>query len=442
MGVCPIPEIQNGQVPSLAQVLAWSRFFFRTANQHTWDLVSAGADPSQRELLLADISQKSNPRVNCQRTKIAFADDPDGRYDLFTANPDGTGLQNITEDDDTDLNPSWSPDGTRIVFEKEIFGQNDLVLYDLEDGSQTLLFSSPVELEREPDWSPDGSQIAFIDDSVSGISQVWTIDPQGENLQNLNTHRESRHPVWSADGAWIAYEADADTDKFLELWIIPTDGQGQPVGYDPSGDPGPGHKPIDALLGSWSPLSLHVLFGEVQYREGELGRMVDTTRFRIYDLETGAVSDLSAPNAASLDFAPAWSLMGIPDLRIDLDAPPVLRPGEESWLILEVQNIGDGTAENVRVELDLPSEIVYIDAGIPPAMQNPLAWELSDLAEGESAPAVQVQVRAAPGAADGPVTLHVRLSSALPDPYPANNEDTATIQIVTQTRLFLPLCLR
>src|SRR3954470_448250 len=50
--------------------------------------------------------------------RIAFSSDRDDpNYDIYSLNPDGTGLQRLTNDPGLDWWPSWSPDGESIAFQ-------------------------------------------------------------------------------------------------------------------------------------------------------------------------------------------------------------------------------------------------------------------------------------------------------------------------------------
>jgi TolB protein len=46
--------------------------------------------------------------------RIAFSSNYDGDHEICVMNDDGSGLVQLTDNGVDDVNPFWSPDGTRI----------------------------------------------------------------------------------------------------------------------------------------------------------------------------------------------------------------------------------------------------------------------------------------------------------------------------------------
>ena len=138
--------------------------------------------------------------------KIVFTRvEPNQTYDLYTVNPDGSGLSRLTNSDDLardaggDFGPKWSPDGTKLLFRRGrpdgrgIFRMNadGSGLTQLTDGSGS-----------DPVWSPDGSKIAF-NSCTQTSCYVSTMNIDGSEQRAL---APGINPVWSPDGQRIAFE--------------------------------------------------------------------------------------------------------------------------------------------------------------------------------------------------------------------------------------------
>lgn len=70
---------------------------------------------------------------------------------------------NLTED----VNPSWSPDGQRIVFESERDGNKEIYVMDADGGNQIRLTRNDA-VDSTATWSHDGSLIAFASNRNTG----------------------------------------------------------------------------------------------------------------------------------------------------------------------------------------------------------------------------------------------------------------------------------
>lgn len=106
-----------------------------------------------------------NPSWSPDGSKIVFGrlDDVDGIRDIWMINKDGSGQEKIYS---SGAMPDWSLDGLHIAFSSAPTGggaYEPSYIYTLKisDGSITQITNNPDFRDIMPDWSPDGSRIAF-----------------------------------------------------------------------------------------------------------------------------------------------------------------------------------------------------------------------------------------------------------------------------------------
>jgi dipeptidyl aminopeptidase/acylaminoacyl peptidase len=85
----------------------------------------------------------------------------------------------------------------------------------------------------EPSWSPDGSRIAITLDQPNGTSRIWTVAANGGDAHPLtppvphDSYESS--PAWSPDGSSIAFDRVRFNTKSLRasLLVVGADGRGE-----------------------------------------------------------------------------------------------------------------------------------------------------------------------------------------------------------------------
>jgi len=149
-------------------------------------------------------------------SKIVFASNrgTNQGYRIWVMDADGSDAYRVTSAGGThwESYPSWSPDGQWIIFTRSGgFGSQEPSLHKIRsNGSgETLILgkSSPI-FRSSPRWSPDGSEIAFarISEATSD-GPIATIPAAGGPVSFLNPGTGwSTSPDWSPDGSRIVYD--------------------------------------------------------------------------------------------------------------------------------------------------------------------------------------------------------------------------------------------
>jgi Tol biopolymer transport system component len=138
------------------------------------------------------------------RTTGTGVNNPTGDYEIFTMNKDGTGLTQLTFNTTHDYRPSWSADGSGMVFTSERDGNAEIYTMNSDGSNQTRLTNNSTT-DRSPAISPDGSKIAFESDR-DGNWEIYTMDSDGTDPTNIsNNPATDLSPDWSPNGEKIAF---------------------------------------------------------------------------------------------------------------------------------------------------------------------------------------------------------------------------------------------
>jgi len=167
----------------------------------------------------------NNPAWSPDGKWIAFEApnfDDDDNMEIYMMRADGSDVRNVTQHGSLDYNPTWSPDGMQMAFLSRRDGNQSIYIQDLNTGNVRRLTTFDSD---QPAWSPDGTRIAFVSsvDAFDGQPDIFTIDIDGSNLQNLSRHSAPDYnPSWSPDSREIAWESNRDGN--LNIYIMRDDG--------------------------------------------------------------------------------------------------------------------------------------------------------------------------------------------------------------------------
>jgi TolB protein len=204
------------------------------------------------------------------RGRIAFALDRNGTSRLYTIRPDGKSFRQLTrpalrQQLGGDSGPVWSPDGSRVVFERDLpyWGQDRFSLQAVSSrgGRGRALTGGPFDVM--PTWSPDGARLAFVRlvaTEPAPMAALYTVDRRGRRVAPLTSGRLDLTPAWSPHGDTIAFaRLSGDPARIEEAKLFLADADGSGV------------HPLGAVAGvspAWSPDGSRLAFVSFADRNG------------------------------------------------------------------------------------------------------------------------------------------------------------------------------
>jgi Tol biopolymer transport system component len=191
------------------------------------DAAGAGSDPVR---LTSDAEAENYPSWSPDGRRLVYTRADNGSA-IYVINADGTGEARLSPTPGFDATPSWSSDGTRIVYarlhsapEPDVPSVTDIWVMNA-DGSDDHPILANTPFSVEPRWSVN-DRIVFMSLMNGSDLQIYTMNADGSDLEQLTTAANNGDPVWSPDGTRISFGSDREGGGLLNIFLMNADGTG------------------------------------------------------------------------------------------------------------------------------------------------------------------------------------------------------------------------
>lgn len=162
-------------------------------------------------------------KIIFEAAKCCMLDNSSYDVGLYVTNADGTNVEQLT-DDATDHAAAWSPDGTKIAFNRTPPDENDEIYVMDANGSNVTNITNSESDDVDPAWSPDGTKIAF-----QYLGNSWVMDADGSHRTEIGDDGDESLLDWSPDGTWLAFTmykcpVSSCAGNNQEIWTMANDG--------------------------------------------------------------------------------------------------------------------------------------------------------------------------------------------------------------------------
>ena len=152
-----------------------------------------------------------------------------GSADIYKINLKGEIVQRLTKGPAGAINvePSLSPDGSKIVFSSERGGRPMLYVMN-SDGSNVKRLTFRGKFNSSPSWSPDGSKIAFAGQEENNFD-IYIMNSDGTKITKLTSAKKpdgrpahNEDPSFSPDGRYLVYTSNRTGKN--QIYVAPISG--------------------------------------------------------------------------------------------------------------------------------------------------------------------------------------------------------------------------
>lgn len=183
-----------------------------------------GSGPEQLRFAAENVQSLS---ISRQRSRMVYVRAVEDHNIWRAPGPNATSMgnaapQKLIASTQSDVEPQYSPDGTKIAFSSRRSGYSEIWISESDGSNQRQVTSFAALDVGTPRWSPDGKRLAF--DSMKDENRnIFVVTADGGGLRRLTSETSAEvRPSWSGDGQWIYFGSDR-TGTF-QVWKTPAEG--------------------------------------------------------------------------------------------------------------------------------------------------------------------------------------------------------------------------
>ena len=171
------------------------------------DASGTGLNPTR---LTVDTEPENYSYWSPDGKRLVYQRDLDGSG-VYVIDADGTGQKRLSPSPGFDTTPSWSPNGTKIVYVRLLQPprpnqpppMTDIRVMNADGTDDHAILASTL-FSVEPRWSVNNN-IMFMSLMNGGGFEIYVMNVDGTALRRLTNGANNGDPVWSPDGAKISF---------------------------------------------------------------------------------------------------------------------------------------------------------------------------------------------------------------------------------------------
>lgn len=272
-------------------------------NSEGWSIYGISPDNlrTERVIPFSNGMGEYNPALSPNRTTILFNTYRYGGWKLATYDLKSKEVNRVTSASNYFTNGVYSPDGTRMVYEKNIGRSTHICMADCNGQNEVVLTSDKESWEnRIPIWTPDGKAILYYSER-NKVNDIFKLDIESGIQVNLTDNQEGNDfaPSISPDGKQIAFFSDRN--GYLDLYLMDSDGNQQTLLTERLQNKNNSYNYYKdsntywVFKSAWSPDGKHLVFSNVT------GDNID-----LFTIERTGANIKNITNSPQSEYTPSW----------------------------------------------------------------------------------------------------------------------------------------